>query len=167
VNQAVLAPLHAAAPIEALPAGPLMFTPCALRGVTARSGAVPAIQLGHTGRKAGLQRWWEGHGPLGAADAARCEGPWTVIGPSPLPVDAHYPVPVAPSTGEVEQLVAAWGESARRALEAGYEVLEIHGAHGYLIHYESWPRPYRMWLARRAAIADPLRAAASMRTTPC
>ena len=209
MNQAVVAPLHAAVPIEALPAGPLMFTPCALRGVTARnrvvispmqqysavagvandwhlahlarfamggagivfvgataveergrnthgdlglwcdtqvaplarvaeairrSGAVPAIQLGHTGRKAGLQRWWEGHGPLGTADAARGEGPWAVIGPSPLPVDAHYPVPVAPSTGEVAQLVAAWGESARRALEAGYEVLEIHGAHGYLIH---------------------------------
>ncbi|HSV47703.1 MAG TPA: hypothetical protein VLJ58_18080, partial [Ramlibacter sp.] len=98
------------------------------------SGAVPGIQLGHTGRKAGLQRWWEGHGPLGEADAARGEGPWPVVGPSALAVDDTYPVPTALTTEEVRALVEAWGISARRAREAGFDLLEIHGAHGYLIH---------------------------------
>lgn len=99
-----------------------------------RSGAVAGIQLGHCGRKAGLQKWWEGHGPLADKDAARGEGPWPVVGPSALPVDAHYPVPMAPDTAGVAQIVQAWGEAARRARDAGFEALEIHGAHGYLVH---------------------------------
>jgi hypothetical protein len=84
-----------------------------------RSGAVAGIQLGHCGRKAGLQKWWEGHGPLGAKDVARGEGPWPTIGPSPLPVDDHYRVPEAPDTDGVAQTVQAWGEAARRARDAG------------------------------------------------
>ena len=99
-----------------------------------RSGAVAGIQLGHCGRKAGLQKWWEGHGPLGPRDIARGEGPWPTIGPSPLPVADNYRVPEAPDTVGVAQTVQAWGEAARRARHAGFEALEIHGAHGYLIH---------------------------------
>ncbi|XAH23990.1 NADH:flavin oxidoreductase/NADH oxidase [Xylophilus sp. GW821-FHT01B05] len=97
-------------------------------------GAVPAIQLGHTGRKGALQKWWEGHGPLNQADAARGEGPWPVVGPSALPVDTGWPRPAALSEGEIQALVQAWAQAARRAAQAGFELLEIHGAHGYLIH---------------------------------
>jgi 2,4-dienoyl-CoA reductase-like NADH-dependent reductase (Old Yellow Enzyme family) len=99
-----------------------------------RSGAVPGIQLGHCGRKAGLQKWWEGHGPLGPVDAARGEGPWSVVGPSALPVDSNYPIPSAPDAAGVAQIVQCWGDAAGRARDAGFEALEIHGAHGYLIH---------------------------------
>lgn len=99
-----------------------------------RSGAVAAIQLGHCGRKAGLQKWWEGHGPLTDRDAARGEPAWPVIGPSPLRVADHYRLPEAPDTEGVAQTVQAWAAAARRAREAGFEALEIHGAHGYLVH---------------------------------
>jgi 2,4-dienoyl-CoA reductase-like NADH-dependent reductase (Old Yellow Enzyme family) len=97
-------------------------------------GAVPGIQLGHTGRKAGLQKWWEGHGPLDEGDAARGEGPWPVVGPSALPMGEGYPVPHALTEREIGGIVHAYGEAARRAHDAGFELLEIHAAHGYLIH---------------------------------
>ncbi|MDD0838208.1 NADH:flavin oxidoreductase/NADH oxidase [Curvibacter sp. HBC61] len=99
-----------------------------------REGAVPAIQLGHTGRKASTQKWWRGNGALTEADAAQGEPPWLAVAPSALPVGPGWPTPQALGTAEVEDLVQAWGSAARRAREAGFQVLEIHGAHGYLIH---------------------------------
>ncbi|MCB2040660.1 MAG: NADH:flavin oxidoreductase/NADH oxidase [Burkholderiaceae bacterium] len=98
------------------------------------SGAVAGIQLGHCGRKAGLQKWWEGHGPLTDADAARGEAAWPTVAPSALPVGPGWRVPQEPDTGEVARIVQAWGDAARRAHEAGFQALEIHGAHGYLVH---------------------------------
>lgn len=98
------------------------------------SGAVAGIQLGHCGRKAGLQKWWEGHGPLSTQDAARGEGPWPIVGPSALPVGPGYRVPEMPDTQGVAQIVQAWGDAARRAHQAGFQALEVHGAHGYLVH---------------------------------
>ncbi|MDB5964058.1 MAG: NADH:flavin oxidoreductase / oxidase [Polaromonas sp.] len=98
------------------------------------NGAVPAIQLGHTGRKGALQAPWAGHSHLNENDAARGEGAWPVVGPSALPVSAGWQVPLALSTSEVKALVQAWGDAAHRAAEAGFELLEVHGAHGYLIH---------------------------------
>lgn len=98
-------------------------------------GAVPAIQLGHTGRKGALQPPWGGHSHLNEKDAARGEGAWPVVGPSALPVgEGGWQVPAALSTLEVKALVQAWGDAAHRAAQAGFEMLEVHGAHGYLIH---------------------------------
>ncbi|MCZ4312570.1 NADH:flavin oxidoreductase/NADH oxidase [Comamonadaceae bacterium G21597-S1] len=98
------------------------------------SGAVAGIQLGHCGRKAGLQKWWEGHGPLNDADAARGEAAWPTVAPSALAVGPGWRVPQEPDTTEVRRIVQAWGDAARRAHDAGFQALEIHGAHGYLVH---------------------------------
>ncbi|RYX97972.1 MAG: NADH:flavin oxidoreductase/NADH oxidase [Comamonadaceae bacterium] len=98
------------------------------------NGAVPAIQLGHTGRKGALQSPWGGHSHLNAQDAMRGEAAWPVVAPSALPVGEGWQVPVALSTSEVKDVVLAWGAAARRAAQAGFEMLEVHGAHGYLIH---------------------------------
>ncbi len=96
-------------------------------------GVVPGIQLAHAGRKASAQRPWHGNGPLTKADIANGDVPWEVVGPTTLPVAEGWPVPHALSFEEVGGLVEAFAAAARRALEAGYEIVEIHGAHGYLI----------------------------------
>jgi 2,4-dienoyl-CoA reductase-like NADH-dependent reductase (Old Yellow Enzyme family) len=97
-------------------------------------GAVPAMQLAHAGRKASMQRPWHGNGPMNESDRARGEQPWTVVAPSPLPVDTGWLVPHELSLGEIEELKAHWRAAALRARAAGFEVVEVHGAHGYLIH---------------------------------
>lgn len=99
-----------------------------------RNGAIPAIQLGHAGRKAGMQRPWFGNGPLGQADFARGDMPWTPVGPSPLPVADGWPVPHELSVAEIHALIDDYASAARRARDAGYRIVEIHGAHGYLLH---------------------------------
>ncbi len=81
-----------------------------------------------------MQKSWEGHGPLNDADRARGEGPWPAVGPSALAVGAGWPVPTALSVADIKALVQAWGDAAARAARAGFEMLEVHGAHGYLIH---------------------------------
>lgn len=97
-------------------------------------GCVPAIQLAHAGRKASMQRPWHGNGPMGESDVARGEVPWQVVAPSAVPVGEGWLVPHELSLAEIEQLKAQWRAAARRALAAGFEVAEVHGAHGYLIH---------------------------------
>lgn len=97
-------------------------------------GAVPAIQLAHAGRKASMQRPWHGNGPLNDGDRARGEDVWPVVGPSALPVDNGWLVPHALSLDEIEQLKLNWAAAAKRALVAGFEVAEVHGAHGYLLN---------------------------------
>jgi 2,4-dienoyl-CoA reductase-like NADH-dependent reductase (Old Yellow Enzyme family) len=99
-----------------------------------RNGAIPAIQLGHAGRKGGMQRPWFGNGPLAQDDFARGDMPWQPVAPSPLPVAGGWPVPHELSTGEITALIADYVSAARRALAAGYRIAEIHGAHGYLVH---------------------------------
>ncbi|MEQ8368261.1 MAG: NADH:flavin oxidoreductase/NADH oxidase [Roseicyclus sp.] len=99
-----------------------------------RNGAIPAIQLGHAGRKAGMQRPWFGNGPLNDADLARGDMPWDPVGPSAIPVADGWPVPHALTVADIETLLADYVSAARRALEAGYKIAEIHGAHGYLVH---------------------------------
>jgi 2,4-dienoyl-CoA reductase-like NADH-dependent reductase (Old Yellow Enzyme family) len=97
-------------------------------------GAVPAIQLAHAGRKASMQRPWHGNGPLDDTDRARGEDVWNVVAPSAIPMDAGWLVPHALSLDEIEALKQDWRAAATRALAAGFEVAEVHGAHGYLLH---------------------------------
>lgn len=97
-------------------------------------GAVPAIQLGHAGRKGGMQRPWFGNGPLGPEDTARGDIGWTPLGPSAIPVADSWPEPHALSVSEIVALVDDYAAAAGRAREAGYRIVELHGAHGYLIH---------------------------------
>ncbi|PMR74776.1 NADH:flavin oxidoreductase/NADH oxidase [Billgrantia endophytica] len=95
-------------------------------------GAVPAIQLGHAGRKGSTQRPWEGGAPLQADTSG--EAPWPTLSASPLPLSERAPSPTALSPTRLEVLKQAYVDAAGRALEAGFEVIELHCAHGYLLH---------------------------------
>lgn len=97
-------------------------------------GAVPAIQLAHGGRKASAQRPWHGNGPLAVEDEIRGERPWSTVAPTDEPTGPGWPQPQALSQKEIGEVVNAWGAAAARADRAGFELLEIHAAHGYLIH---------------------------------
>jgi 2,4-dienoyl-CoA reductase-like NADH-dependent reductase (Old Yellow Enzyme family) len=94
-------------------------------------GSVPAIQLAHAGRKASTSRPWEGGHPLSHA-----EGGWDAIAPSPIPYPGHDdPVEVREmDQDDIEGVIDAFALAARRALDAGFEVAEVHAAHGYLLH---------------------------------
>ena len=92
-------------------------------------GSVPGIQIAHAGRKASTAAPWTGGRVVAEAD-----GGWIPFAPSALPFREGEPTPLALSTSQIHALVAAFTATARRALEAGFEVLEIHGAHGYLLH---------------------------------
>ncbi|MER5640006.1 NADH:flavin oxidoreductase/NADH oxidase [Kitasatospora sp. NPDC002227] len=92
-------------------------------------GAVPAIQLAHAGRKAATDRPWLGGGPV-APEA----GGWQPVGPSAVPFSAKHQVPHELTVAEIKELVDAFAAAAGRALAAGFQAVEIHGAHGYLIH---------------------------------
>lgn len=93
-------------------------------------GATPGIQLAHAGRKASTRRPWEGGGPILPHEP----GGWQTVAPSPLPFADGYPEPHALSVDEIGSIVAAFAAAARRAVEAGFQIVEVHGAHGYLIH---------------------------------
>jgi 2,4-dienoyl-CoA reductase-like NADH-dependent reductase (Old Yellow Enzyme family) len=95
-------------------------------------GVAVGIQIGHAGRRASAQRPWEGAQPL--ADNAKHEPAWPTVGPSAVPEKPGNPVPRELSIGEIDALRRDFANAARRVLAAGFDVLEIHGAHGYLIH---------------------------------
>ncbi|KIQ67109.1 oxidoreductase [Kitasatospora griseola] len=92
-------------------------------------GSVPAIQLAHAGRKASTGKAGSGGGPLAVAD-----GGFPIVGASPIPFDEGYPAPVELTEAQIAELVQDFADSARRALAAGFQVVEVHGAHGYLVH---------------------------------
>ena len=98
-------------------------------------GAVSAIQIGHSGRKARLTRPWEGQQPQTPdhPEMFDWEG-WELVAPSALAHSDRMPTPRAFSRDEIPEVVTHWGQAAARANAAGFEILEIHGAHGYLIH---------------------------------
>jgi 2,4-dienoyl-CoA reductase-like NADH-dependent reductase (Old Yellow Enzyme family) len=93
-------------------------------------GAVPGIQLAHAGRKASCAVPWRG----GASLKTAAEGGWPVVGPSPIPFSNGDPIPIELDERSIEDYIEAWGAAARRALTAGFKVIEIHAAHGYLLH---------------------------------
>jgi 2,4-dienoyl-CoA reductase-like NADH-dependent reductase (Old Yellow Enzyme family) len=97
-------------------------------------GVVPAIQLAHAGRKGSMQRPWYGNGPLNAEDFARGEKQWPIVSAVAEPMAPGYIVPSALSGSDIKQLVQQWAEAAKRAIDAGFEMIEIHNAHGYLVH---------------------------------
>jgi 2,4-dienoyl-CoA reductase-like NADH-dependent reductase (Old Yellow Enzyme family) len=97
-------------------------------------GALPAIQLAHAGRKASMQRPWFGNGPLGPEDAARGDRPWPIIGPTEEPTSAGWLAPRAMSRADIDEVIGAFAAAARRAAATGFEIVELHGAHGYLMH---------------------------------
>ncbi len=97
-------------------------------------GAAAGIQLAHAGRKGSAQRPWHGNGPVGESDLARGEKPWDTVAPSPLPVSDGWHVPHAATKAEIAGIVAAFEAATRRAVRAGFDVVEIHAAHGYLLH---------------------------------
>ncbi len=98
-------------------------------------GAISGIQLGHSGRKARLSRPWEGGKPLTGREPEvyDWEG-WELVAPSAVPHTEKSPTPRALSHNEVRDMVGKWGDAAARADAAGFEILEIHAAHGYLVH---------------------------------
>jgi len=96
----------------------------------ASQGAVFGMQLAHAGRKASTGRPWEGGGPVGV-DA----GGWAhLAAPSALPFDEHYQTPDALDDAGIARVVSAFRRAAERALAAGMQVIELHAAHGYLLH---------------------------------
>lgn len=92
-------------------------------------GAIPGMQLAHAGRKASTMPPWTGGKPVSVQD-----GGWEPVGPSALAFDPGYNVPHALTVSEIGEIVGAFKKSAERALAAGFEVIEIHAAHGYLLH---------------------------------
>ncbi len=96
-------------------------------------GAVPAIQIAHAGRKASAHPPWEGGLPLAASDAADGQAPWRTVAPSAIPVGEGWPEPRAMTEQDIAGMVQKFADATRRAAAAGFKVLEIHGAHGYLI----------------------------------
>lgn len=93
-------------------------------------GAVAGIQLAHAGRKASCDAPWKGGASLKTSD----EGGWPVVGPSPLPFQEGDPVPTPLDAAGIDGIVAAFESATQRALAAGFAVIEIHAAHGYLLH---------------------------------
>ncbi|MEO6193772.1 MAG: NADH:flavin oxidoreductase/NADH oxidase [Thermoanaerobaculia bacterium] len=93
-------------------------------------GAVAGIQLSHAGRKSSTEPPWKGGGPLMTPE----DGGWTVVAPSPIPFREEGPVPVALDEAGIDEVVADFEAAAGRALTAGFQVIEIHAAHGYLLH---------------------------------
>lgn len=95
-----------------------------------QQGSVAGMQLAHAGRKASTYRPWEGNGEL-----PETAGGWkNVVAPSAIPFADHYPMPQALTIDGIKEVIKAFAAAARRACEAGFRVVEIHAAHGYLIH---------------------------------
>ena len=98
-------------------------------------GSVPGIQLAHAGRKASERRPWHKELPLNEEDfELRSENSWQAIAPSSIPYADGWPAPHEMSGDDIEDVIKAFGEAARRSEEAGFKVIEVYAAHGFLVH---------------------------------
>ena len=97
-------------------------------------GAIPAIQLAHAGRKASMARPWYGNGPLTQEDLDRGDKPWSTIAPTEASLGEGWIAPRAFQTGDFQTVLEAYKNAVRRSVAAGFEIIELHGAHGYLLH---------------------------------
>ena len=98
-------------------------------------GAIPAIQLGHAGRKASSDLPWKDFRPLDHSDAARGLKPWIGVSASAIPAPREgSSIPIAMSVSDIRRMIEVWRDAAVRSVDAGFDICEIHGAHGYLIH---------------------------------
>lgn len=92
-------------------------------------GTIPGIQLAHAGRKGSTVRPWEGSGAV-----PESKGGWKPVAPSAVPFSEAYAKPIALDENGIRGVVKSFANAAQRALEAGFQVIEIHSAHGYLLH---------------------------------
>lgn len=97
-------------------------------------GAIPAIQLGHSGRKGSGCEPWQNYRPLTAEDAKGGNPPWQTVSSSAVPASDTAPVPHALGKSEIKHVIENWRVATLRAMDAGYDIVEVHAAHGYLIH---------------------------------
>jgi 2,4-dienoyl-CoA reductase-like NADH-dependent reductase (Old Yellow Enzyme family) len=97
-------------------------------------GTVPAIQLGHAGRKGSSQRPWIGNGPLTDEDSAYGDFAWQTVSAGNVPVNENWPSPEVLPVPKMDEMRDSWRQATQRALRAGFEIVEVHMAHGYLLH---------------------------------
>ncbi|MEO7761850.1 MAG: NADH:flavin oxidoreductase/NADH oxidase [Casimicrobiaceae bacterium] len=132
-------------------------------------GAIPAIQLAHAGRKASMQRPWFGNGPLDRADAERGDIAWRIVGPGDNSLGPGWLTPHALKQAEMLRIQQSFVAAAGRADRAGFEVAEIHGAHGYLLHSFlsplTNPRPDRYGGSLENRMRFPLEVIAAVRAS--
>ena len=86
------------------------------------------VQLAHAGRKGSSARPWQSSGPAGGGEG------WETVSSSAVPFDAHWPTPRELAQADLERLTVAFADAARRALRVGFDAIEVHSAHGYLLH---------------------------------
>lgn len=96
-------------------------------------GALTAIQLGHAGRKVATRAPWDGFAPLTEDDAKLGKAPWRGYAPSPIPHKDGAMTPIEMDHDDIKRVIAAHVEACQRSLDAGFDICEIHGAHGYII----------------------------------
>ena len=105
-----------------------------LTSFLSKHGSVPGIQLAHAGRRASVTEPWQGGLPLSPDAPDITERPWMTEAPSAIAAGPDWPAPSELSVEEIAHLVTQWASAAERAVKAGFRFLELHGAHGYLLH---------------------------------
>ena len=101
----------------------------------AAEGAVPGLQITHAGRKASERRPWHGETPVDKEDLElRHEAPWTACAPSAIPYADGWPAPETMTKTDIQRVIASFGKAAQRAASAGFQIIEVYAAHGFLGH---------------------------------